>query len=277
MQLEIKRASISYSKSGAILQDIDLSADQGEFIGIIGASGSGKTTLLETLSGFHKPDHGTVFFEDADIYHKNFDCQNFRRDLQIVFQFPENQFFETDVYSEIAFGLKMLQLPAEETENRIHEALKTAGLDPDVCQKISPFALSGGQKRRLAIACALAVQPKVLLLDEPFSGADAEGRKLIMKALTAENQKGKTILMVSHDSETLCELCSRIIVLSGGKIIHDGKPAEVYAYTEELQKEGITPPDTKKLADLLGLASMDRLSYDYFMQRLVKSIAGGKE
>ena len=277
MQFEIKKASISYPKSGAILQDIDLSADQGEFIGIIGASGSGKTTLLETLSGFHKPDHGTVFFENADIYSKDFDRQNFHRNLQIVFQFPENQFFETDVYSETAFGLKMLQLPAEETESRIREALKTAGLDPAVCQTLSPFALSGGQKRRLTIACALAIQPKVLLLDEPFSGADAEGRELIMKALADENQKGKTILMVSHNSETLCELCSRIIVLSGGKIILDGKPADVYTHAEELQKAGIAPPDTKILADLLGIGSMEQLSYEYFMQRLIKSIAGGKE
>ena len=265
MLISLKQVSAFYTNSCAVLNHIDLDIRENEFVGITGKTGSGKTTLLETIGGLHQPDHGQVLFHDRDIYSRNFDINSFRRSLQIVFQFPENQFFETDVLSETAFGPKMLGMTPEETEELVRIALFETGMDEDIYKNKSPFILSGGQKRRLALACALAVSPGILLLDEPFSGLDPDGQELIIKTLHTLRKNGITILMVSHDPNVLYELSDRIIVMSDGKIVMDGKPYEVYSDAEFCSRYGIGQPQTKRAADFLGIEPGNDYSYANFL------------
>lgn len=274
MQLELKQVSVKYPQSQIILDKIDLGIQKGEFIGIVGKAGCGKTTLIETIGGLHKPDNGCVLFEGQDIYGKQFDRLSFRRKLQVVFQFPENQFFETDVQSEISFGLKMLKTPSNMIEQYVHEILQDVGLTDRAIVNMSPFALSGGQKRRLALACALVIQPEILLLDEPFSGLDAEGAQTLISTLRNAHKKGMTILMVSHDPNTLCEISDRILVLDNGKISMDGRPVEVYQNKTFCDQTGIGQPETKKLADLLGIDLSSDLSYASLLQKLEQKYKG---
>lgn len=274
MLLECRNVTVSYPQSGTILDRLNLQIHENEFIAIAGRAGCGKTTLLDTLGGLHKPNGGTVFFQNEDIYGSAFDRINFRRQLQIVFQFPENQFFENDIRSEVAFGPKMLKLSQDETERRVMNALKMSGLDNIDAAVTSPFILSGGQKRRLALACALALEPKILLLDEPFSGLDAEGQRLLSETLRNLHKNGMTILMISHDPDTVCELADRVIVLHNGKIACDGKPEQVYSDSENCHSWGIGQPSVKKLADRIGLNLSDSYRYTDFLKSLEKKLAG---
>lgn len=274
MQLELNDVCIRYSKSKPILENIDLSIHKGEFIGIAGRSGSGKTTLLETIGGFHKPICGTIFFENKEIFNKSFDKISFRKKLQIVFQFPENQFFEKSVFDEVAFGLKMMKLSDDEINLKTYKAIENVGLSEDSIWEKSPFILSGGEKRRVAVACALAQEPEILLLDEPFSGLDRDGSNYLKEILLELNENGTTILMVSHDIETLCELCSRILVISHGKIIKDGKPIEIFSSMEDCKQWGIDIPDTVKIANIIGLDLSDDPSYASFLEKLTKKLQG---
>lgn len=272
MQIELKNIHIAYLRSGAVLDHINLQINKGDFIGITGKSGSGKTTLLETIAGFHKPQEGFVSFEGIDIYSENFNQLNYRRKLQIIFQFPENHFFENSVYDETAFGLKMLKIPVEEIEVKTLSILKKFSLDSVTSRTISPFSLSGGQKRLLSIACALVIEPEVLLLDEPFAGLDGEGKANLVQILREEKKKGTTILLVSHDPDLLCEIADIIVVLSEGKIVDIGAPSEVYTL-DNMNLYGIGIPDTKKTADLISLDLTDNLTYDSFITKLVKKLS----
>ena len=267
MLLELKQVSVSYAQFNPVLNHLNLEILSGEFIGITGKAGCGKTTLIESIGGLHKPDQGEIFLNGKDIYDDHFDRLSFRRKLQIVFQFPENQFFETDVHNELAFGLKMLKTSEDEIEKRISETMDTVGLSQSLLS-ISPFALSGGQKRKLALACALVIHPEILLLDEPFSGLDAEGEKQIISALQKEHQKGTTILMVSHDPNTLCEISDRIIAIQNGKIILNGTSGLVFAERDICENAGIGQPNTKKTADRIGLDLQENLTYNAFLAKL---------
>lgn len=277
MLIEMKEVSISYSQTGIVLDKINLDIEKGSLIGVTGKAGCGKTTLLETIGGFHKPESGSVLFEGNNIYEKNFDNINFRRNLQIVFQFPENQFFETDVQKEISFGLKMLNIPEDVRKQLIDDALISVGLDGKRVLNLSPFALSGGQKRRLALACSLVLQPKVLLLDEPFTGLDADGQKCMLNTLRKEHEKGLTIIMVSHDPDILCEIADRIIVLHNGKIVSDGLPVNVFNNENDSIRYGIGLPETKKLADMIGMEPLQDLTYDTFLSTLLQRFPGDKK
>ena len=272
MLLELKEISINYFPDQNILERIDLNIEKGEFVGIVGKAGCGKTTLLESIGGLKKPQSGYIYFNGEDIYQNNFNKLNFRKNLQIVFQFPENLFFEQDVFSETSYGLRMHNLPSYVIESRVKQSLESVGFDFESIRSKSPFSLSGGQKRRLALACALAIEPKILLLDEPFSGLDAEGSKLVADILINEHQKGTTIVLVSHDPNILCEICDRIIVLSDRKIALDGNPVQVYSKNKDLQKIGIVQPYTQILTQLLGMEQLNDLKYEYFIQRLIKFI-----
>ena len=269
MLLELKQISVSYAQSNPILDHINLEIQSGEFIGITGKAGCGKTTLIETIGGLHKPDQGKVFMNGEDIYDDHFDRLSFRRKLQIVFQFPENQFFETDVRNELAFGLKMLKTSEDEIEQRISETMDAVGLSQSLLS-ISPFALSGGQKRKLALGCALVIQPEILLLDEPFSGLDAEGEEQILSTLQKEQEKGTAILMVSHDPNTLCEISDRIIAIQNGKIMMNGTPASVFADNDICENAGIGQPDTKKTAHRIGMDLGKNLTYYAFLEKLAE-------
>lgn len=272
MQIELKNVYITYPQSGAVLNQICLQVDKGDFIGITGRSGSGKTTLIETIGGFHKPQNGFVYFEKNDIYSEKFDQLYFRRKLQIIFQFPENQFFESNVYDETAFSLKMLKIPADEIKWKTLNILQKLSLDENSSQTISPFSLSGGQKCKLAIACALISEPEVLLLDEPFAGLDGEGIANLIQILREEKKKGTTILLVSHDPDLLCEMADKIIVLSEGKIVRMGTPAEIYT-PDNMNLFGIGLPDTRKISDLISLDLSESLTYDSFITKLVNKLS----
>lgn len=276
MQLEMKDVCVSYERSGAILDHVNICFDQGEFVGLVGRSGSGKTTLLETAGGLIKPDSGNVFFQGQNIHSSGFDWIGFRRKLQIVFQFPENQFFETDVKREISFGPNALKMNENEVEMSVIKSMEKVGLDHDHFFGMSPFMLSGGEKRRLALACALAVDPEILLLDEPFAGLDMEGREKLIETLQNEHKNGKTILLVSHDPDILCELAERIIVLSEGKIVREGKHSDIYNDSGFCQKNGIGRPNTSKAAELLKIDLETDLSYNTFLNKLVKDLSERK-
>lgn len=271
MLINLNDISVNYSQNEDVLNKINLNIEKGEFIGIAGRSGSGKTTLLETIGGIRKPNSGYVFFNNEDIYQENYDKLNFRRKLQIVFQFPENLFFEQDIFSEAAYGLRMYNLDSGEIESRVSAGLESVGFGKDDFQK-SPFALSGGQKRRLALACALVMQPEILLLDEPFSGLDTEGIDLVSDILHCEHKKGTTIILVSHDSNILSELCSRILVVSNHTIAFDGTPSQVYNNTDNLKNIGVMIPEVKKLSQMLGMEPLENLTYDFFIQELIQFI-----
>lgn len=275
MQFKLENVAVTYPQSDIALDHINFEVNKGDFIGIVGRSGSGKTTLLETIGGLLKPQSGFIYFEGHDIYSDEFDQLSYRRKLQIIFQFPENQFFESSVYDEAAFGLKMLKIPADKIETKTLNVLKKLSFDEVTSKTLSPFSLSGGQKRRLAIACALAVEPEVLLLDEPFAGLDEEGKNNLIKILSYENAKGTTILLVSHDPDLLCEIADKIIVLSEGKIICMGTPSEIYS-TDNMNMFGIGLPNTKKVADLLSLDLTDDLTYNSFITKLVKKLSAPK-
>ena len=272
MQIELKNIRITYPQSGHVLDCINLQIDKGNFVGIIGKSGSGKTTLLETIGGFHKPQEGFVFFEGLDIYSEKFDQLNFRRKLQIIFQFPEKQFFENNVYDETAFGLRMLKYPADEINCKTLNILKKLSIDDEISRTMSPFSLSGGQKRKLSIACALVLEPEVLLLDEPFAGLDGTGKDNLIQILQEEKKKGTTILFVSHDPNLLCEIADKIIVLSEGKIVRTGTPAEIYT-PDNMNLFGIGLPSTRETADLISLDMSEDLTYDSFISKLVNKLS----
>lgn len=272
MLLSVKDITINYLPNQNVLENIDLDIEKGEFIGIVGKSGCGKTTLLESIGGLKKPHSGHIYFNDEDIYQNHYNQSDLRKNLQIVFQFPEKQFFEQDVFSEISYGLRMLNSPSDLIESRVKHSLKSVGFNFELIRQKSPFVLSGGQKRRLALACALAIQPELLLLDEPFSGLDAEGSKIITDTLINEHQKGTAIVLVSHDPNILCEICNRIIVLSNHTIAFDGNPVQVYSKRNELQKLEIIQPDTQILSQLLNMGQLNNLKYDYFIQDLIKYI-----
>ena len=277
MQINLDGVSSAYSRTGTVLSKISLQISKGEFIGIAGKAGCGKTTLLETIAGLHKPESGHVYFEGSDVYGKQFDHLSFRRKLQIVFQFPENQFFETDVDSEIAFGLKSLKISEKDMETRITSSLAAVGLNDSSIRRVSPFALSGGQKRRLALACALVVNPEILLLDEPFSGLDAEGEKQMIHTLAKINAGGTTVIMVSHDPNILCEVSMRIIVLRNGEIALDGPPQTIYQNKDLCDQCGIGQPDTKKTADMVGFKDLPDYKYKTFIDTLTEKILGGRK
>ncbi|MBQ6502471.1 MAG: ABC transporter ATP-binding protein [Flexilinea sp.] len=272
MQFKLENVAITYPQTDKALDCINLEIEKGDFIGIVGRSGSGKTTLLHTIGGLLKPQSGSIFFEGFDIYSNGFDQLNYRRKLQIIFQFPENQFFESSIYDEASFGLKMLKFPADIIAIKTLNVLNRLSFDEKTSKILSPFSLSGGQKRRLAIACSLAMEPEVLLLDEPFAGLDEEGKEDLIQILRKENKKGTTILLVSHDPDLLCEIAEKILVLSDGKIICMGTPVEIYN-TDNMNFFGIGSPNTKKLADLLSLEMTDNLTYNSFIAKLVKKLS----
>ena len=272
MLVNLKDISVKYSHDEDVLNKINLNIEKGEFIGIAGRSGSGKTTLLETIGGMRKPNSGHVFFYNEDIYQENYDTLNFRRKLQIVFQFPENLFFEQDIFSEAAYGLRMSNMQQNDIRSRVSAGLESVGFGKDDFQK-SPFTLSGGQKRRLALACALVMQPEILLLDEPFSGLDTEGINLVSDILYREHKKGTTIILVSHNPNILSELCSRILIVSNHSIAFDGTPAQVYNNTDSLKKIGVMIPDVKIFSQLLGINHLENLTYEYFLKKTLQFIS----
>lgn len=224
------------------LNDICLVIPDGQFVGIIGHTGSGKSTLIQHFNGLIKAQSGHIYFNGEDIYDSDYDLKKLRSKVGLVFQYPEHQLFEVDVFSDVCFGPRNLDLDKKEVELRAYDALKRVGLPDDVFYQ-SPFDLSGGQKRRAAIAGVLAMRPDVLILDEPTAGLDPRGRDDILKQIKQlQQESGMTVILVSHSMEDVAEYVERIIVMNQGGIMYDGTPREVFTHYKELEAIGLSAP-----------------------------------
>ena len=246
MAIEIKDLCHIYGQDTIFeqyaLKNVNITIGDGEFIGLIGHTGSGKSTLTQHLNGLLKASSGDILYNGESIYKEGYSMKTLRSKVGLVFQYPEHQLFEVDVFSDVCFGPKNLGLPQEEIETRAKEALSLVGLDESF-YKQSPFELSGGQKRRVAIAGVLAMKPEVLILDEPTAGLDPRGRDDIL-GLVAELHKnqGMTIILVSHSMEDVAKYVSRLIVMNHGEKVYDGTPKEVFRHYRELETIGLAAP-----------------------------------
>lgn len=224
------------------LDSVDFSVNQGEFMGIIGHTGSGKSTLIQHLNGLLKPTSGSVLFDGTDIWSDKQFTRQVRFQVGLVFQYPEYQLFEETVYKDIAFGPKNMKLDDKEIERRVREAAAFVEL-PEEVMELSPFELSGGQKRRVAIAGVIAMEPKVLILDEPTAGLDPKGREQILRNIRAYHQaKHATVIMVSHSMEEIADSVDRLVVVNDSHIAMDDTPRGVFSRAEELEKMGLAVP-----------------------------------
>lgn len=234
------------------LDDINLVIPDGQFVGLIGHTGSGKTTLIQHLDALLEPKSGTVYLDGEDIFEKDYDRRKLRGSMGLVFQYPEHQLFETTVFADVCFGPKNLGLDKKEVELRAYEALKLVGLEDEVFYQ-SPFDLSGGQKRRVAIAGVLAMQPKVLILDEPTAGLDPKGRDEILDCIAELHRKKEmTVILVSHSMEDVAKYVERIIVMNKGKVFLDGSPKEVFVHYKELEEIGLAAPEVTYIMNKLA-------------------------
>lgn len=224
------------------LDDVSLAIRDGEFIGLIGHTGSGKSTLVQHLNGLMKATSGHIYYNGEDIDDDQFHKKELRSKVGLVFQYPEHQLFEVDVFSDVCFGPKNLGLSQKEVQLRAYEALKQVGLEEEYFYQ-SPFDLSGGQKRRVAIAGVLAMKPEVLILDEPTAGLDPKGRSEILELISSLRKKtGMTIVLVSHSMDDVAEYVNRIVVMDHGRKMYDDAPREVFRHVEELEAMGLAAP-----------------------------------
>ena len=229
------------------LQDVSFSVSRGEFIGIIGHTGSGKSTLMQQLNGLLKPTSGSILLDGKDIWSDRKLTRQARFRVGLVFQYPEYQLFEATVYKDIAFGPKNMGLSTEEIDRRVRDAAATVGLTEQQLQ-VSPFDLSGGQKRRVAIAGVIAMEPEVLILDEPTAGLDPRGREEILKNIEDYRRThNATVMMVSHSMDDVARLTDRLLVLNGSRLVMDGSPAKVFARSEELIEMGLNIPQVTRV------------------------------
>lgn len=235
----------------AALQDICLEIPDGQFIGLIGHTGSGKSTLVQHLNGLLRATSGKVLFNGRDIYAKDFPMKELRSKVGLVFQYPEHQLFEVDVFSDVCFGPKNLGLSKAETEARAKEALRLVGLSEEYYEQ-SPFDLSGGQKRRAAIAGVLAMKPDILILDEPTAGLDPRGRDEILGQIAKlKEETGISVVLVSHSMEDVAEYVERIIVMNQGGVLFDDTPARVFTHVQELEAVGLAAPQVTYIMHML--------------------------
>ncbi|MDD7434416.1 MAG: energy-coupling factor transporter ATPase [Peptoniphilaceae bacterium] len=263
MSMEFQHLSFYYNPDGkepiAALKDITLSIDRHEYIGIIGHTGSGKSTLVQHMNGLNLPQEGTLTVDGIETTAEKADLHRLRQIVGLVFQYPEDQLFEETVAKDIAFGPKNLGLSEEEIEERVRWSMQSVGLDYEKMKDISPFELSGGQKRRVAIAGVLALRPRYLVLDEPTAGLDPRGRDELLRELRSlyENDPELTILLVTHSMEDIAENANRILVVDRGKIVMDGSPHEVFQRQEELEAIGLSTPQVTRLMRALQEKGMN--------------------
>ena len=253
MSISLEKVSYIYEDNSDIkkpaLIDIDLEIGEGEFIGIIGHTGSGKSTLIQHLNGLMEPTKGRVYFEGKNIHDDNYDIKSLRGKVGLCFQYPEHQLFETTILEDVCFGPMNFGASKEEAVKAAKEALKDVGISEELFGK-SPFELSGGQKRRVAIAGILAMKPEYFILDEPTAGLDPEGRVQLLELLKCLNQEqGITIILVSHSMEDIASYVDRMIVMNRGRLEFDGDKEEVFSHQEELEQMGLSVPFFRHLAN----------------------------
>lgn len=263
------------------LQNINLEIDDGEFVGLIGHTGSGKSTLIQHLNGLLKPTSGTITVNDIRIDKDSQNLKEVRRQVGLVFQYPEHQLFEETVYQDIAFGPRNLGLSAEEIDVRVKEAMALVGLDFDSLKDRSPFELSGGQRRRVAIAGVIAMKPKILILDEPTAGLDPRGRDEILGQIKEFHERyGITVILVSHSMEDVARLVNKIIVMNRGRVALYGTPEEVFRHADELEEMGLGIPQITRLMRMLRERGIDVPDDVFTIERakevILEKLKGGK-
>ena len=240
------------------LDNVNLTIEDGEFLALIGHTGSGKSTLIQHLNGLLEPSSGRILVDEVDITSKEVKLTDIRKKIGLVFQYPEYQLFEETIEKDVAFGPNNLGLSAEEVSNRVKKSMEMVGLDYETYKDVSPFDLSGGQKRRVAIAGVIAMEPKVLILDEPTAGLDPKGRDDILEQIKILHEKYKmTIVLVSHSMEDVGKLAERIVVMNGGKIELLGKPSEIFKEVETLERIGLAVPQVTYLMRALREKGFD--------------------
>lgn len=256
MSLILDHVNYIYGEDTALavhaLRDINLVIPDGQFIGLIGHTGSGKSTLVQHLNGLIKPTSGGIYYNGEDIHDKDYDKKKLRSKVGLVFQYPEHQLFEIDVFKDVCFGPKNLGLSQKETELRAYAALRQVGLADEYFYQ-SPFDLSGGQKRRVAIAGVLAMKPEILVLDEPTAGLDPKGRDEILDQIARlKEETGITVILVSHSMEDVAKYVERIIVMNRGSILYDDAPREVFRHYKELEQVGLAAPQVTYIMQALA-------------------------
>lgn len=281
MPIEVKNLTHIYMEGtpfeARALDSVSLSIRDGEFIGVIGHTGSGKSTLIAHLNALDRPEPGTVFVNGMDLGAKDADLAKVRRTVGLVFQYPEYQLFEETVAKDVAFGPRNLKLPEDEVQARVHRAMEMVGLAERYADR-SPFDLSGGQKRRAAIAGVLAMEPSILILDEPAAGLDPVGRREMLDLVKRIHEAGTTVVMVSHSMDDVGRLCDRLIVLEHGHVAFTGTPSEVFRHGDELRAIGLDVPECARLAAALREKGFslpeDIYSYDDVRSALLKMLKG---
>ncbi len=255
MKIEVNNLSYIYNMGNPFekkaLDDVSFKIGEKEFIGLIGHTGSGKSTLVQQLNGLVSPSSGSIIIDGEDITRKDINKISIRQKVGLVFQYPEYQLFEETIYKDIAFGPKNLDLPDEEIHKRVMKSMELVGLDYEEFKDRSPFDLSGGQKRRVAIAGVLAMEPKVLILDEPTAGLDPHGRDEILGEISnLYKREDISIILVSHSMEDVAKLVNRILVMHRGKLVMDNNPREIFKRSKELEEMGLGVPQVTKFMQI---------------------------
>ena len=261
MSIEIKNVNYLYSQGTSYemhaLKNVNLEIPDGQFVGLIGHTGSGKSTLTQHLNGLVKATSGHIYYNGEDIYDEKFSMKKLRSKVGLVFQYPEHQLFETEVLADVCFGPKNLGFTKEEAEEKAKAALRMVGMGEEY-DKSSPFELSGGQKRRVAIAGVLAMDPEVLILDEPTAGLDPRGRDEVLDQVSAlQKTRGITVILVSHSMEDVAKYVDRLIVMNQGEVRFDGRPVDVFRHYKELEEIGLAAPQTTYLMQELKKQGAD--------------------
>lgn len=246
MAIKVEDLTYIYGQGTAFeqyaLKHVNFEIPDGQFVGLIGHTGSGKSTLIQHLNGLIRPTSGRIFYNGTDIYSEGYRLKDLRGKVGLVFQYPEHQLFEIDVFSDVCYGPKNQGLPKEAVEEQARRALRQVGLDEKIWSQ-SPFELSGGQKRRVAIAGVLAMEPEVLILDEPTAGLDPKGRDEILDQIAElHKERNMTIILVSHSMEDIAKYADRIMVMNHGEKVYDGAPREVFEHYKELEAIGLAAP-----------------------------------
>lgn len=278
MSVKVENLTHTYMKDSVFehvaIDNISFEIQDGEFIGIIGHTGSGKSTLIQHLNGLLKPSSGKVFIDGAELGSKDVQMKKIRQKVGLVFQYPEYQLFEETVYKDVAFGPRNLGLSEDEIDGRVRKAIGLVGLDFDSISNVSPFELSGGQKRRVAIAGVLAMEPKVLILDEPAAGLDPKGRDEILRGFKTLHEKEKiTVVLVSHSMEDIANLVDKVLVMNKGEIAFFDTPRNVFREAETLEKIGLGVPQVTYLVKMLrerGFDLADCINIDEAKNELLK-------
>ncbi len=284
MSITVKNLSYTYMPGTPFehqaLKNVSFEIADGEFVGIIGHTGSGKSTLIQVISGLLDGAQGQVLIGGVDYMAKKADRKQLRRTLGVVFQYPEYQLFEETVEKDVAYGPRKMGIPESEIAGRVRVALEHVGIDYELYKDKSPFSLSGGQKRKIAIAGVLAMEPSILILDEPIAGLDPMGRESFMQLSRDLNETGITILMISHNMDNLAEYAGRVLVMKGGELYLNGTPKQVFAQEEKLLAAGLDLPEAAKLAGQLRARGMDVppgiIRYDEMLGYLAEKL-GGRE